>query len=99
MISPTDPNTPIRSFLISQPGQHCEACLVEETGLDGKTVKAAFKPSKYNPYSFMTARCGRCGTRTLCVAYVGEPTTLSKRKTALAHAGLQASGVKVARGL
>ena len=79
-----DASTPIRSFLIRHPGQHCQACLVEGTALDVQTVKAAFKPSKYNPYSFMWTCCSRCKTTAMCVAYVGEPNALSRQNSAIA---------------
>ena len=50
-------------------------------------VHAAFKPSKHNAYSFMTAPCSDCGITAVCVAYVGEPDALSQASAAIAATG------------
>lgn len=82
-----DVSVQIRAFLVAHPGQYCEPCLVKETGLRAGSVKAAFKPSKENPYSFMPACCSHCEQTALCVAYVGEPEAATPKLAAAALFG------------
>lgn len=88
---PNDPDVSaqIRLFLLSHPGQYCEACLAKGAGLDAKATKAAFKPSKDNPYSFMRAWCSHCETTALCVAYVGESEAATQKQAVAALMGLR----------
>ena len=82
MASHTDVSAEIRLFLLSHPGPYCEACLAKETALDARAVKAAFKPSRDNPYSFMPVACSRCEQTVVCVAYAGESAPNRLRQAA-----------------
>jgi hypothetical protein len=87
MPSDSDVSTQIRTFLVKHPGSCCEPCLAKGTRLDAKAVKAAFKPSKDNPYSFMPACCTHCEKTAMCVAYVGELKQVTGQQAAIALMG------------
>lgn len=85
----------IRAFLLNIRGQCCENCLTDGTQLEPAAVRDAFKPSKHNPYSFMTAQCAHCGQTAFCVAYAGETDTVRERDSIgrLIRSGLAVDGI------
>ena len=84
MPKPIDVSAEIRLFLLSHSGPYCEACLAAGAGLNAQAVRAAFKPSRDNPYSFMPASCRACERTGMCVAYVGESDATPLRQAAAA---------------